>query len=511
MKMCAKCRAEYSGGEAFCPLDGARLVTASQLAAQAHLEDPLIGAVLSGRYVLSRRIGTGGMGVVYEARHTTLGKRFAVKILREQATASDDAVARFRQEAKSATRIGHDNIVQITDFGETDGGASYLVMELLDGEDLARVLASEHTLPLERAIPILLQVCRALGAAHDKGIVHRDLKPENIFLVSRGGEPDFVKIVDFGMAKMNDQETPGVPGRKLTKTGMIFGTPEYMSTEQAYGRPTDHRSDIYAVGIIAYEMLTGRVPFSGESFMAILSQHMLDAPPRMSEANPHVRVPEALERVIVACLAKSPDERPQSMQELSRALTRAVESIGMGHVAHAHPSEGSWAPPVSAEHPFELTERARIVHEGGERRKTPTPLVIDEEDSLPLVRVRRRGGGVKVLLLLGAAVGALIFAAGALALMRPQLFGLEPEPVVTGTAPVPVPVFDAGARSTDASIDAARDAGRAPEPVEPERVRRREGPSMRPRRRQSDDTEPDWAAPDTDDVLDPYMMPAPMG
>jgi serine/threonine-protein kinase len=321
MKACPSCKTQYPGGEAFCPLDGARLVSASAIALGATASDPLIGSVLGDRYKILRRVGEGGMGIVYEAEHIVIEKHVALKVLREDFGSRPDVVERFRQEAKSASRIGHENIVDISDFGETPSGASYFVMEMLDGEDLADRLAREGTIDPARAVSILIQCCRALGAAHHKGIVHRDMKPENIFLIERAGTRDFVKIVDFGIAKMSDIETTGAPGRKLTKTGMIFGTPEYMSPEQAAGKPLDHRVDVYALGVILFEVLTGRVPFLGDTFMGVLTQHMFDPVPPLREINPRVQISPALEAVLFRALAKEPDQRFQSMDELARALS----------------------------------------------------------------------------------------------------------------------------------------------------------------------------------------------
>ncbi len=239
MKICPSCKTEFAGGEVFCPNDGARLVTASQWDGPTKIgdgEDPMIGTILSERYKILKQIGEGGMGLVYEAEHVAIGKRVALKVLRDDFSGRPEVVERFKQEARSASRIGNDHIVDISDFGTTPSGASYFVMELLEGEDLAEVLQREGQLPLARAADIILQCCKALGAAHSKGIVHRDLKPENIFLTERDGRHDFVKIVDFGIAKMSDIETDGAPGRKLTKTGMIFGTPEYMRATQMTGQ-----------------------------------------------------------------------------------------------------------------------------------------------------------------------------------------------------------------------------------------------------------------------------------
>ncbi|MGB8332285.1 MAG: protein kinase [Polyangiales bacterium] len=326
MRVCPACRVDYGGGEVFCPVDATRLVTTSQMSLRpVNPDDPLVGTVLAGRYVVRKRIGEGGMGLVYEGLHRDIDKRVAIKILRDDLSKRPEVVARFRQEAKSASRIGHENIVDVSDFGETTRGASYFVMEFLDGQDLATVLGRECTISAERACAIILQCCRALSVTHAKGIVHRDIKPENIFLIKRDGVDDFVKIVDFGIAKMSDIETDGAPGRKLTKTGMIFGTPEYMSPEQAAGKALDHRVDVYALGIILYECLAGRVPFEGDTFMGVLTQHMFADVPPILDLNPNAKLSHELDLVIRKALAKSPDDRYQDADELAEAITCALD------------------------------------------------------------------------------------------------------------------------------------------------------------------------------------------
>ena len=282
--------------------------------------DPLIGQVLGGRYRIVRVIGSGGMGIVYEAEHTIIEKCVAIKVLRDEFSHRHDILERFRQEAMSASRIGHPNIVEISDFGETPSGASFFVMELLDGFDLASLLNSEKTLSVQRAVPIIIQCCKALGAAHAKGIVHRDMKPENIFLTQREAFPDFVKIVDFGVARMSDLG----PRSKLTKTGLVIGTPEYISPEQAAAKACDHRADVYALGVIMYEVFAGRPPFVGETFMAILTQHMFETPPPIYEVNPTSQLIPLLEAVIARAMSKDPDKRQQSMAELAAELTVAL-------------------------------------------------------------------------------------------------------------------------------------------------------------------------------------------
>ncbi len=354
---CPLCGLEYAGGEVFCPIDGARLNLQRDSGSgpqRKSEQDPLLGATLSGRYRVIRKIGEGGMGIVYEAEHVLIEKRVGLKVLREDFSNRFDVVERFRQEARSASKIGHENIVDISDFGVTSSGANFFVMELLHGRDLAEELGKLGTLSPRRSLNILLQCARALGAAHAKGIVHRDMKPENIFLVERGGEEDFVKIVDFGIAKISDLERAGIPGRKLTKTGMIFGTPEYMSPEQGAGKPLDHRVDIYALGIILYELLTGRVPFMGDTFMGILTQHMFENVPPLKAANPHCNAPAEVERIVFRAVAKDPSERYQNMEELaadlSGALTRTPNSVSSlapppGTITHYGPGQEPAASP----------------------------------------------------------------------------------------------------------------------------------------------------------------------
>ena len=325
IKVCPACRADYGGGEVFCPVDATRLIPSSEICAPLNPDDPIVGTVLAGRYAVERRIAEGGMGLVYQARHREIDKSVAIKVLREDLSGRPDVLARFRQEARSASRIGHENIVDISDFGETSRGASYFVMEFLEGEDLAMVMGRETVIDAERACGIVLQCCRALSATHAKGIVHRDIKPENIFLTRKNGVGDFVKIVDFGIAKISDMETEGAPGRKLTKTGMIFGTPEYMSPEQAEGKELDHRVDIYALGIILFECVAGRVPFEGDTFMGVLTQHLFVEVPAICEVNPDAKVTPELEQVIRIALAKERDDRYQSAEELAEAITCALE------------------------------------------------------------------------------------------------------------------------------------------------------------------------------------------
>lgn len=282
--------------------------------------DPLLGTVLD-RYRIIHKIGVGGMGTVYEAQHIELEKRCAVKVLREELSSMAELVERFRREARAASKIGNPHIVDVTDFGRTPEGRVYIVMEYLEGLDLADVLANEQTLTLERAVKIARQIARGLLAAHTADIVHRDLKPENVFLVTREGEPDFVKIVDFGIAKAVGTEAAGE--RRLTKTGILMGTPEYMAPEQVAEEGFDHRVDVYALGVILFEMIVGGAPHHGTT-AEILTRKLIEDPP-MHELPPEV--PTSLQEVIRRALARNPAERLQSMKEFEEALTACLEEV----------------------------------------------------------------------------------------------------------------------------------------------------------------------------------------
>ena len=287
--------------------------------------DPLLGQTLAGRYVISKKLGEGGMGAVYLATHNLLEKQVALKVLHGEFARKPDLVERFMQEAKSASRIRHENVIDISDFGSTPEGLVFFAMELLKGRDLheevARARLASQLLPWERSKKIFLQICAALNAAHALGIVHRDLKPENIYLVDFLGEPDFVKLLDFGIAK---QTEVAEGDRKLTKTGMLFGTPEYMSPEQARGESMiDARVDVYAMGCILYQLVTGRVPFEAENFMGVLSLHLTEPPAVISpEVFDAIGAPRALWGVIDQALAKDRNARFSTIEELARAVRR---------------------------------------------------------------------------------------------------------------------------------------------------------------------------------------------
>ncbi len=317
MKRCPNCNEVFDDDISFCPKDGARLSEATEGEGDA---DPFVGRVLGGRYRLEQKLGAGGMGSVYRATHVLMDKPVAVKILRGELSADESAVARFQREAKGASRIEHENCVAVTDFGREEDGTLYLVMEHLEGCTLWELVhQGEGPLPLERVHRLAQQVCRALVAAHASGVVHRDLKPENVMIVQRPDRPDQVKVLDFGLAKIvqGDGE-PAVTA--LTRAGAVFGTPRYMSPEQAEGRPVDHRSDIYSFGVILYEMVTGTLPFDDDSVVALLSKHVNTAPEPPSSRSPERDVDRATEAVVMRCMAKAPEERFGTAKELLEAL-----------------------------------------------------------------------------------------------------------------------------------------------------------------------------------------------
>ncbi|HLL24249.1 MAG TPA: serine/threonine-protein kinase, partial [Kofleriaceae bacterium] len=274
----------------------------------------IVGSTLSGRYLVTRKVGQGGMGAVYEATHTIIGKRVAVKVLLEKYAQREAIVKRLKQEAQLASSIGHEHIIDITDFGSTEDGRTFVVMEFLDGESLAECLARETRLPEQRILRISQQAAGALGAAHAKGIVHRDIKPENLFLLRRK-EQDFVKVVDFGISKSlratDEQEEP----QRLTQTGMVLGTPLYMSPEQARGDDElDHRVDLYALGVIMYEAATGRVPFSGNNYLSVISQVLNESPQPPRELRPELT--DEFEAIVLKAMAKDRKDRYASAEEM---------------------------------------------------------------------------------------------------------------------------------------------------------------------------------------------------
>jgi Tfp pilus assembly protein PilF/predicted Ser/Thr protein kinase len=293
--------------------------------------DELIGrTIASGRYEIVQLLGEGGMGAVYQARQVAMDRMVALKLIQPELVRSPAAAARFQREMKLTARIEHPNTIRVYDFGETEGQL-FLTMELLRGRTLASVLAQSGRLDLPRIVRIATQVCRALQAAHSEGVVHRDLKPDNVMLLEQYGERDVVKVLDFGIAKSLDERDPGV-----TTVGAVLGTPAYMSAEQAMGRPVDQRSDLYSLGVMLYEMASGRVPFTAPALTALLVAHATEAPPPLAQVAPGVHL--GLVAVIDELLRKDPEARPQT----AKAVEQRLEALQGGVMAG--PLPGSHAP-----------------------------------------------------------------------------------------------------------------------------------------------------------------------
>ena len=326
MLQCPKCGRHYAADVVTCPEDSTPLRADATVAVRLPA-DPLLGQALDGKYRLDEPLGEGGMGRVYRATHLLIERPVAVKVLHPHLVSDEEARERFRREARAAGRLRHPNGVAVTDFGETPEGVVYIVMELLEGESLRELTAREAPLEAGRAVSIMLQVAAAVGAAHAAGVIHRDLKPANIFLAEREGAPPVVKVLDFGIAKLAADAAEDAGGRALTQTGIMIGTPRYMSPEQCEGGVLTPASDVYSLGIILYEMLTGVTPFDGATPLAVAMQHFSKPPRPLSDLN--ASVPPELERVVLRALEKQPGARPSSAGEFHHELFEAATRLGL--------------------------------------------------------------------------------------------------------------------------------------------------------------------------------------
>jgi len=445
-------------------------------------QDPLVGTLATGRYRVLKLLGEGGMGRVYLAEHVAIQKRLALKVLRSEYAHKGEIVQRFQQEAISASRIKHPNVLDVFDFGQLENGCFYLAMEFLDGNDLADELARRRVFDPVSGIRIALQICRALGAAHSNGVVHRDLKPENVFLQRTMDGEEVVKIVDFGIAQLRDNEQAERESkhRRLTRTGMVFGTPEYMAPEQAEGHHADQRADVYALGVMLYEMFTGAVPFTGETFLGVLAKHLHEAPPPMTQVTQELWISPQLQAVIMKALVKKPDDRYASMADFSQALSATPE----GALSYRPPpmpggeARGSFIPPAPSNPtapefgvvtgppvtPVPAANRATLAQGSGstppDAERTETPLASERNrtrsgstDStasrLPLVL------GVSAALLLGGIGAALTFRSKAPA----------PAPAVAEPKPTAEPKASAASEAAPPQAPSAVESAAAPSHV----------------------------------------------
>ena len=282
MKFCPVCGTEYADDVKFCPRDGQTLRSSDP-------SGSLVGQVIADRYHITKKLGEGGMGAVYLAEHVKMGRQSAIKVMGAGMMHDPEAISRFNREASNASRINHPNVCAVYDFGETEEGVIYLAMEFIEGKSLSDLLKEVGPLSLPRAASILKQSADGLQAAHELGIVHRDLKPDNIMIISQKGK-DVVKVVDFGIAKA----AGGEGGQKVTKTGLVVGTPEYMSPEQLSGDKLDGRSDIYSLALVLYRMVTGTLPFVADTAQETMIKRLTDEPVPLAQARPDMKFPQAL-------------------------------------------------------------------------------------------------------------------------------------------------------------------------------------------------------------------------
>jgi serine/threonine protein kinase len=402
-----------SAPRAAAPAASAGVAQVAQPLETARSASGLVGTLLDSRYRVRALIGEGGMGRVYEAEHAQIGRRVAVKVLHPVYSRTPEVVERFRREARAASKIGHPNIVDVTDSGTTADGCVYFIMEFLEGVDLAKVITDQGALDVWRALGIASQICKALAAAHAQGIIHRDLKPENIFLVPREGNADFVKVLDFGIAK--NAELEEVRADRLTHPGMAMGTPEYMAPEQAAGKPYDHRIDVYSIGAILYEMLCGVPPYEGDNFMEILTKKATQDPVAPRELRPEL-MPE-VESLCQYALANRPEDRPPSAEALDYEITKLLAGRG----AAVSQLLGIATPAAAGA----ATDPGLRVHSNEPQLYSP-----EDSDAVDLAHMRRKRRFTFAVA--GGAVGVTIVLFGVVASRQPAPAATQAQADVTG-------------------------------------------------------------------------------
>jgi serine/threonine protein kinase len=455
-KKCRRCGSKFGSEAEYCPHDGTLLSTHEQL------PDPLLGAMLLEQFRVDERIGVGGMGTVYRAHQTTVGRDVAIKVLRPELAADTQAVARFEREARLATALDHPNLVRVFLSGRLADGRLYFVMELLQGRSLAEELEMCGPPSIERAVIMIMKLCAGLSAVHEAGVVHRDIKPENVYLEQRGQDADFIKLVDFGVARVLD----GI-GPTTTQSGRVFGTAAYISPEAATGEGTDRRSDIYSLGVLSYQLLTGELPFDGSSAAAVLMKHVHDQPPLLQTRGRGADVPPDVADVVMQALSKDPEARQQTLAEFLDSLAQAAGNAGLLQDArrlllgtvwgdelvapNSYLAEllASSAPP-SVPPAFEDTQRLLVERDPEEEAllsSAPKPFGTTSFDlaTVPLRRKKRRHGwlwaslGMLAVVLVGVVAGTW---------MRAQ----------TRNAPAPKHTRDAAAEESAPIADVGTDA-----------------------------------------------------
>jgi serine/threonine protein kinase len=342
-KYCPECFQQYEGFIENCPADKAVL--------RGPKNDPWIGKVFADRYIVESVLGLGGMSVVYKARHKLMDRVVAIKMLHNVLKQDVVALERFKLEAQAASSLSHHNVITVYDFGVTPEGEPFFVMDCLEGESLKDLIDRKERIPYDRALSIFKQICDGLEAAHKRGIVHRDLKPANVIVTKQDDGSELVRLVDFGIAKMLPQA--GKEQLQLTKTGEVFGSPIYMSPEQCLGRDIDARSDIYALGCLMYETLTGDPPFIGSGFLETMNMHVGEKAKPIKEVIPDANVPDELDNIISRCMSKNPDDRFQSISEVRDTIVYVTTTL-LGS-SRAHISSISAARPTVSPPKFKIS------------------------------------------------------------------------------------------------------------------------------------------------------------
>jgi serine/threonine-protein kinase len=399
VKTCPLCSKEYPDNVKFCPVDG------STLRAKAAGAD-LVGQVVADRYHIIKKLGEGGMGAVYLGEHVKMGRKSAIKVMNPGMAHDPDAVSRFNREASNASRISHPNVCQIYDFGETTDGLIYLAMEFIEGQSLTDLIDREGALPAVRAASILKQSADALQAAHDLGIVHRDLKPDNIMITQARDGADVVKVVDFGIAKaVAGDET----GQKVTKTGLVVGTPEYMSPEQLSGDKLDGRSDIYSLGLVLYRMLTGVLPFQADTAQEVMIKRLTDEPTPLVDARPDIEFPPGIQAVLDRVLQRLTADRYQNAAGFGRDTMDTVAGLEMpgtrvGVAQHAGATQ------LMTDDQVELATKHVVAKKATPKKAAPEPAVAPAPAKrFPLIPVLGGVGGVGAI----AAIAVIMMKGGA--------------------------------------------------------------------------------------------------
>ena len=497
MPVCTTCGTSYGSTVRICVHDGTPLLTGRP-------HDQHLGTLLDGKYRIDSFITAGGMGSVYRAVHVMLDKTVAVKVIKNELVTSDEVVARFQREARATSNLDHPNIVSVYDLGQTPEGTLYIAMEFIDGPSLKEVIRRNGPLTPLESIDILRQVASALSSAHRKQIVHRDLKSDNLMLATEDGRR-VVKLVDFGIAKTFDEST------QLTAAGYMLGTPHYMSPEQAAGKPVDHRADLYSLGVILYEMVTGEVPFGDAALTSVLVKLATEVPPPPSARRPDRHVPPALDAVAMRCLEKDPERRFQSADEFADALERAFAEI------ERQPAMPGTSIPTVAHtlvRPAEPRQFATVPAESGEPVPAARP-----RDGISIAAWTKWLVGAGLLVL--GAVAAAIVAGGRLSndsqeeirpsetIQRPVVSAPEPAPPVA--APVQA-APEADIPSNPASVErpAPIDKGPARVPPQDERASRPQAPPAAPPPLTSTPPKSEVRIDQTPPATAPVTAPAPV-